>query len=154
MHDGLDGVRPKDVAAYLHPLVGYAERTVPAELQASTRLYLHATAGMRLLDPAAQKRIMDAVVVRLGRSHFLLARAEVVDGSEEGANEWVAANYLLGKLRGKLGAGGASSTVAVLGMGGASTQFAFLPDPGAAALPLPAHPVPMRCWACGRWCRR
>lgn len=132
---GLDTISPKDVGAYLTPLLKYAESMVPAARQPTTKIYLHATAGMRLLPSAAQTKIMEAVTARLRRCRFLLARAEVVDGIEEGAHEWLAANYLLGKLHGKFGADGTlSTTVAVLGMGGASTQFVFKPDIGA---PLP-----------------
>eukprot|EP01052_Picozoa_sp_SAG31_P017180 SAG31_NODE_1164_length_9581_cov_16.106623_4_plen_322_part_00 len=131
LHISLDSLRPSEVGAYLTPLLDYADSIIPSALQAHTKLYLHATAGMRLLPAAARAQVMEAAAARLHQSHFIVARVEVVDGDEEGANEWLAANYLLGNLRDEVsGHRGLSTTVAVLGMGGASTQFVFKPKEG------------------------
>ena len=118
-------------------------------------LLLGATAGVRALPAADQAALMAAAKAAIvsgwagaaggdGGGGFGAGnvRCEVLSGSTEAAEEWLAANYLHGALgfeAGAAGGGGAAAaaaaaegTVAVLGMGGSSTQLSFA-EPAAAA---------------------
>ena len=48
-------------AAYMRPLLDFARAIVPAEARRSAVLLLRATAGMRLVPPAAAQRIYDTL---------------------------------------------------------------------------------------------
>ncbi|PRP88207.1 hypothetical protein PROFUN_04030 [Planoprotostelium fungivorum] len=109
----------------LDPLIEYARKHIPAEKIPTTLLYLKATAGMRLLSPATQDYIMNAIRGYLSQTgfHFHPHWAQVITGAEEGAFGWVAVNYL-GNLLGQP----ANETVGALDLGGASVQMVYVPD--------------------------
>jgi Golgi nucleoside diphosphatase len=133
---GLSFLAPGNISgvpAYLAPLVEFAQSVVPEAVQATTPIYLQATAGMRLLPEDQQTALLEAVRDVFKGSPFEARPEEtsVISGSAEGANEWTSVNYLRGAL------GHSPSTVSVreapagvLGMGGASTQIAFKPLEG------------------------
>jgi len=94
-------------------------------------VYLTATAGMRMLPPAAQATAMAEVRAIIAASPFMFQPgwARIIAGEEEGVYGWVAANYLLGTLQAPDGSLG-TSLVGALDMGGASAQVTFLPPSG------------------------
>ena len=127
--------RPADAGPSLEPLVAWAKEHVPggASAAAATPLFLKATAGLRMLEPAQSEAILESVRATLAGSGFLFSRewAKVIDGTEEGGLGWVAANYLLGSI-GKHGAAslerGAArpAHVGLIEVGGASAQVTQL----------------------------
>ena len=82
---------PEDAAPYLMPLFEHAARVIDAEKHGATRVFVKATAGMRLLAPSAQDAIFDALAAGLGALApaafpFALRRADVgtITGTAEG----------------------------------------------------------------------
>ncbi|PRW44502.1 GDA1 CD39 nucleoside phosphatase family [Chlorella sorokiniana] len=127
--------KPDEAAASLQPLIDKALATVPAEKQASTRIQLGATAGLRFLGEAESEAILAAVRTYLReKTPFKVddADARILSGEEEGVYGWVQANYVLGHLGLP-----ANQTLAVIDMGGGSMQetFAMTPEQAAARPP-------------------
>uniref|UniRef100_A0A3Q4MHS6 Ectonucleoside triphosphate diphosphohydrolase 3 n=1 Tax=Neolamprologus brichardi TaxID=32507 RepID=A0A3Q4MHS6_NEOBR len=93
-------------------------KTIPPTKHNSTRLFLGATAGMRLLQQY------------LSSLPFMFQNASVITGQEEGLYGWITVNYLMGNLVEKnvwnayVRPQGAK-TVGSMDLGGASTQIAF-----------------------------
>ena len=149
------------VRGYLGPLLDFVREAVPGSLHSTTPIYLHATAGLRLLYPKDQKALIGAVKAVFGTSGFNFAdsNAAVISGQDEGANEWATVNYLRGTLGGNLDTGCYNSSAssltqsssssssssssdwpaATLGMGGASTQIAFSPAADTCRLLMQVH---------------
>ncbi|KAI9332200.1 nucleoside phosphatase GDA1/CD39 [Obelidium mucronatum] len=137
--EAADGPSLAATAAYLAPLVEFAQAAVPAAKHAATPLFFLATAGMRLVGGDARDRLMRYAcrAVRLGSAFDVGddcdARFRIISGEDEGLYGWLAVNYL--------NAGFAPParqtpppprpdsppTFGFLDMGGASTQFAFEP---------------------------
>jgi Golgi apyrase len=125
---------PEGVAAYLAPLLAHARAHIPPSLEATTPIFLYATAGMRLLAPEQQGRVLRAACGALkDGARFRLAAASrdgpcgasvrIITGEEEGLFGWLAVNYLMDGF-----AGANRTTFGFLDMGGASTQIAFEPS--------------------------
>lgn len=112
------------VSFFLQPLLRFAADRVPAPAQPTTRIVLHATAGLRLLSPT-ERVVIEAVARReLEESVFHLADdadVRTVAGAEEAVDLFVSVNTALCRL----GASAATPLAAVLDLGGASTQIAF-----------------------------
>ncbi|KAF8731634.1 hypothetical protein AX14_004542 [Amanita brunnescens Koide BX004] len=128
---------PEGVAAYLRPLLEHARTQVPPSLQPETPLFLLATAGMRLLTPEQQAKVLENACQFLSlHSHFKIdppsdkgpcgSSVRIITGEEEGLFGWIAVNYL---TDGFTGPPGQETTYGFLDMGGASTQIAFEPSP-------------------------
>ncbi|KAK1367345.1 Apyrase [Heracleum sosnowskyi] len=114
---------PKAAANSLQPLLEKAEAVVPQELRGKTVVRVGATAGLRQLEGDASDRILQAVRDYLKDNSRLKSKSDsvtVLDGSQEGAYEWVTINHLLGRL-GKTYA----DTVGVVDLGGGSVQMAY-----------------------------
>ncbi|KAM7500339.1 hypothetical protein LguiA_024753 [Lonicera macranthoides] len=114
---------PKAAALSLEELLQKAEAVVPRELRGSTPVKVGATAGLRQLGIDASDRILQAVRDYLKDKSSLKSRADwvtVLDGTQEGAYQWVTINYLLGHLGKKY-----SNTVGVVDLGGGSVQMAY-----------------------------
>ncbi|KAF9506812.1 hypothetical protein BS47DRAFT_1374038 [Hydnum rufescens UP504] len=128
---------PASVGAYLSPLLMHAMETIPPSLHSETPIFLLATAGMRLLSPTQQTRIIEATCsyIRLN-SAFRLDKASdqgpcgssvrIITGEEEGLYGWIAVNYLMDGFAGH--EDNHRATYGFLDMGGASTQIAFEPS--------------------------
>lgn len=114
---------PQEAANSLVSLLKEAEAVVPKDLLEKTPVKVGATAGLRQLDGDAPDRILQAVKDLLKDKSELKSDPNwvtVLDGTQEGAYQWVTVNYLLGKLGKKY-----SSTVGVVDLGGGSVQMAY-----------------------------
>ncbi|KAK7377786.1 hypothetical protein VNO80_03218 [Phaseolus coccineus] len=114
---------PKKAAESLVPLLDKAESVVPRELRSKTPVRVGATAGLRALEGDASDKILQAVRDLLKDKSSLRSETDavtVLDGTQEGAYQWVTINYLLGNL-GK----DYSKTVGVVDLGGGSVQMAY-----------------------------
>lgn len=126
---------PEGVHKYLAPLLEHARTQIPPSLESETPLFLLATAGMRLLTPVQQARVLSATCKYLkGASTFRIddeskdgpcgSSVRIITGEEEGLYGWIAVNYLMDGFYGK----DKKTTYGFLDMGGASTQIAFEPS--------------------------
>ncbi|XP_019429644.1 PREDICTED: apyrase 2-like [Lupinus angustifolius] len=114
---------PQEAAESLVSLLDKAESVVPQELRSKTPVRVGATAGLRALEGDASDRILQAVRDLLKDRSALKSDSDavtVLDGTQEGAFQWVTINYLLGNL-GK----DYSKTVGVVDLGGGSVQMAY-----------------------------
>ncbi|KAF9218087.1 hypothetical protein BS17DRAFT_770923, partial [Gyrodon lividus] len=130
---------PEGVANYLEPLLQHAHSQIPPSLESDTPLFLLATAGMRLLTPHQQARVLNAACTYLrSASSFRIepeskdgpcgSSVQIITGEEEGLFGWIAVNYLMDGFNGRNK--GEKTTYGFLDMGGASTQIAFEPADG------------------------
>ncbi|OHS96566.1 hypothetical protein TRFO_37275 [Tritrichomonas foetus] len=109
----------------------YASERIPAAYLEKTRIYVYATAGMRLLSDIDQEIVINKTFDYLtAHSPFKVKRknVRVIDGIEEGIFGWLSVNHLLGNFINK------KPTVGALDMGGASFQIAL--EVGAKEKPL------------------
>ncbi|KAI7735432.1 hypothetical protein M8C21_033033 [Ambrosia artemisiifolia] len=114
---------PKEAADSLLPLLEKAEKVVPQSMREKTPVKVGATAGLRQLGVDASERILQAVKDVLKVKSSLKSNDDwvtVLDGTQEGAYQWVTINYLLKKLGKKY-----SQTVGVVDLGGGSVQMAY-----------------------------
>jgi hypothetical protein len=101
------GTRPHETVDYLMQLVRDATPLVPPHLRSQTPLFVHATAGMRLIPEEQQQGVYDALFAGLwarqaqdesevGAVPFLLRRENfaTLTGDEEGFFGLLAVNYL------------------------------------------------------------
>ncbi|XP_021281853.1 apyrase 2-like isoform X2 [Herrania umbratica] len=122
---------PQAAANSLRTLLDKAESVVPLDLRSKTPVRVGATAGLRALEGDASDRILHAVSELLKDRSTLKYEANgvrILDGSQEGAYEWVTINYLLGNL-GRTYA----DTVGIVDLGGGSVQMAYAISENAAA---------------------
>ena len=84
-------------------------------------VYFYATAGMRLLPQAKQKKYYDEVQHWFAQhNEWQLKEAKTITGNEEGLYDWLSVNYHLGTFE-----SAQNTSVGVMDMGGASVQIAF-----------------------------
>jgi hypothetical protein len=130
---GIDGVNVDVGMTQLRMLLLSVESALPSNANPATiPVYLGATAGMRLVDASVGANLLSDVRKVLRESNFLFANdgwARIISGEEEGAYDWLVANYLANdgymprydaeydidvRLRGAMDLGGASVQVSYL----------------------------------------
>ncbi|XP_064631783.1 ectonucleoside triphosphate diphosphohydrolase 1-like isoform X2 [Lineus longissimus] len=136
---------PKDAGPSLVDCIHQAAVShIPQNSHHETRIYLGATAGMRMLyekDSKASDAIMQSVRKTLKEFPFKFSdpadQARIISGREEGSFSWVTSNYLSGifavsdsgKVVPRADADTPSRTFGALDLGGASTQITYQPAP-------------------------
>jgi hypothetical protein len=84
-------------------------------------VYFYATAGMRLLPQAKQKKYYDEITKWFSQhSEWRLVEAKTLTGNQEGLYDWLSVNYHMGSFDSPT-----NQTIGVMDMGGASVQIAF-----------------------------
>ncbi|KAK6464260.1 nucleoside diphosphatase [Scheffersomyces coipomensis] len=116
-------------------LLTLASSVVPKSQHYRTPIFLHSTAGMRLLTPTQQQQILTSICNYItNNSDFYIpecsSHINVIDGDFEGIYGWLAINSLKGSFdHPELHNHGKSHyTYGLLDMGGASTQVVFQPN--------------------------
>ncbi|KAK6455104.1 nucleoside diphosphatase [Scheffersomyces xylosifermentans] len=115
-------------------LMKFAEGIIPSESHRDTPVFVLATAGMRLLDPKVQKRILKETCSSIKKhTSFLLPpecrdAVQVIDGETEGIYGWLGLNYLMGQFDKYDTKQEEHESIGFMDMGGASTQIAFVPS--------------------------
>lgn len=107
-------------------IIIYASQKIPSSYLEKTRIYVYATAGMRLLSDIDQERVLNATVSYLKENSPFKVKpnnVRIIDGIEEGIFGWVSVNHLLGNFINN------RPTVGALDMGGASFQIALEVSP-------------------------
>lgn len=120
---------------HLKYLLATASRVVPKSQHYRTPIFLHSTAGMRLLTPLEQQKILNNICEYFqSQSDFFLpdcaSHINVIEGDIEGIYGWLAINYLVGSFDNPMNHqhGKDHTTYGLLDMGGASTQVVFQPN--------------------------
>ncbi|MCO5588027.1 hypothetical protein L7F22_041981 [Adiantum nelumboides] len=113
---------PEGGANSLRTLLNDAINAVPSKQRSETPVRLGATAGLRTLPGSAAQKLLEAVTTLLTDSPFKFQPdwVSILDGTQEGAYEWVTINYLLGNIGQDFG-----NTVGVVDLGGGSVQMAY-----------------------------
>lgn len=120
---------------HLDYLLQLASAVVPKSQHSRTPIFLHATAGMRLLLPSDQAPILETACEYLqANSDFFIpdctSHVNVIDGDTEGIYGWLSINYMIQAFdKPELHQHGKNhTTYGLLDMGGASTQVVFQPN--------------------------
>ena len=133
---------PQDAGASLQGLIDFMKEQVPEKDWAVTPIWLKATAGLRMLEPAKSEAVLESVRTFLGNkanSPFLFrpSFAKIIPGNEEGGFGWIAYNYLKRIIGPKRTPNSLETPYAVVEMGGASSQVSQLAPNAAAAAKIP-----------------
>ncbi|CCG25858.1 hypothetical protein CORT_0C04840 [Candida orthopsilosis Co 90-125] len=120
---------------HLSKLLSRASKIVPKAQHHRTPIFLHATAGMRLLSPTEQQQILNEICLFFeNKSDFFIpdcaSHVNVIDGDYEGLYGWLSINTLIGAFGDPSSHqhGKNHTTYGLLDMGGASTQVVFQPN--------------------------
>ena len=127
---------PQKIGNYhLKHLLQLASSVVPKSQHYRTPIFLHSTAGMRLLTPTEQTLILNNICSYItNNSDFYIpecaSHINVIDGDFEGIYGWLSINSLKGAFDNpeQHDHGKSHSTYGLLDMGGASTQVVFQPN--------------------------
>jgi len=128
----MQSAAPADAGKSLRELLKFARDKIPAEAMTTTPTFLMATAGLRLVGPAAKDAILRSVCDELSNSGVLFRCewATLLDGVDEGLYGWVTVNY----LRETLYPPTTKEPVGIIDLGGGSVQIVF-EQPEAASAP-------------------
>lgn len=133
-HTGLATLHenPKGIEKHIKGLLRLASEVVPKSQHYRTPIFVHSTAGMRLIPEDRQKVVLDEVCkILTNQSDFFIpdcsSHVNIIDGETEGLYGWLALNYLKG-LFSTLETPAEPSTYGFLDMGGMSTQVVFQPN--------------------------
>ena len=93
-----ESLRPQDVGESMSSLIEHAKLVVPQSHHEKTRIYLKATAGMRLLKSTERENILRSVRQYLGKTPFAFEPhfASVISGKREAMYAWVSVNHATG----------------------------------------------------------
>ncbi|XP_066207579.1 ectonucleoside triphosphate diphosphohydrolase 3 [Saccopteryx leptura] len=127
------GKTPQEAPKAFEDCMQKVKEQIPGHLHGSTRVYLGATAGMRLLrlqNETAANEVLASIQNYFNSQPFDFRGAQIISGQEEGIYGWITANYLMGNFLEKdlwhmwVHPNGVETTGA-LDLGGASTQISF-----------------------------
>lgn len=124
----------KGIEKHIKSLLRLAAEVVPKSQHYRTPIFVHSTAGMRLIPEDRQKVVLDEVCgVITNQSDFYIpdcsSHINIIDGETEGLYGWLALNYLKGLFdMPSSGDDITPSTYGFLDMGGMSTQVVFQPS--------------------------
>nr|AJE28196.1 ectonucleoside triphosphate diphosphohydrolase 3 [Castor fiber] len=130
------GNNSQDVPKAFEDCMLKVKEQVPLPLHRSTRIYLGATAGMRLLrlqNETAANEVLASIQSYFKSQPFDFRGAQIISGQEEGVYGWITANYIKGNFLEKnlwhmwVHPHGVETTGA-LDLGGASTQISFVAE--------------------------
>lgn len=127
------GKNPQDAPKAFEDCMQKVKEQIPAHLHPSTRIYLGATAGMRLLrlqNETTANEVLASIQNYFKFQPFDFRGAQIISGQEEGIYGWITANYLMGNFLEKdlwhmWAHPSGVETTGALDLGGASTQIAF-----------------------------
>ncbi|MFT5821747.1 MAG: Golgi nucleoside diphosphatase [Crocinitomix sp.] len=116
-------MHPDSILTLMGTLLSFAESEIDSAHWKETKLYLMATAGMRLVEKKQQK-ITIATLTSFFKinSEFNFEKAVILSGQYEGLYAWSALNYLDDSFN------PLTARESMLEMGGASTQIAFIAE--------------------------
>lgn len=123
----------KAFSQHIHPLLKKAEKIIPSNKLKDTPVFVHATAGMRLIPEKKRNAILHDVCSNIQKStKFKMvdcaSQVQIIDGETEGIYGWIGLNYLLGNFDNYNMYAKDHFTVGFMDMGGASAQIAFVPS--------------------------
>ena len=100
------------------PMVKFLINNIPQEHLPKTKIYVFATAGLRILNESLKAAILERTQERLHLSplHVKKENIRIMSGTEEAVYGWISVNYLLDSFDDSKGA---------IDMGGASTQVSY-----------------------------
>jgi Golgi nucleoside diphosphatase len=132
---------PSSASDYLDPLIAFAAKSIPEHKHSETKLYILATAGMRLLDPVSREAILNDLRTDIPKKYkFLVEKdnVQVISGKDEGIYSWISLNYMKHKFDHRMTPQKPvvinlenrkmmtrERTIGMIEMGGASVQIAF-----------------------------
>ena len=122
---------PKGVGAYLQRMFERAVKMIPTDALRNTRVFIRATAGMRLVEKALQKDLYDQIAFYAFpsfRMPFGLPREHLstISGEDEAWYAFLAVNYLTERIgRDLQPTHGGKALAGALDLGGKSTQIVF-----------------------------
>ena len=110
------------ISKIFDPFIKLAVQSIPSSSISKARMFVYATAGMRLLGLAEQERIINKTYKYLHekapfkvKPHYV----RVINGCEEGIFAWLSVNHLQGLFQSK------TETQGAMDVGGASMQIAL-----------------------------
>ncbi|NOQ72882.1 MAG: hypothetical protein GQ574_12815 [Crocinitomix sp.] len=116
-------MHPDSILTLMNTLLTFAESKIDSAYWKETKLYLMATAGMRLVEKKQQKQTMRELSAFFKKnSKFNFKKALILSGQYEGLYGWSALNYLDDSFN------PLTARESMLEMGGASTQITFLAE--------------------------
>ena len=113
------------ISQIFDPIIQYYSQRIPPKFLIKTRIFVYATAGLRLLDETQQYYVMNQTYsYLLKKSPFKIKPryVRVISGIEEGIYGWISANHLKNRFCRNC------NTFGALDMGGASNQIAVQID--------------------------
>lgn len=117
------GDEPEKASDYMAPIMEFISESIPSEKHIDTPVYFMATAGLRLLDSATQRKILNDITRDLRvKFDFPRIKSQVISGTHEGVYSWLSLNmkkYVDGSTNHNI------KTYGMIEMGGASVQVAF-----------------------------
>ncbi|KAL5111218.1 Ectonucleoside triphosphate diphosphohydrolase 1 [Taenia crassiceps] len=129
--------QPSDAFNTLEPyILRLLGQNIPAESRNFTRMFLAATAGMRLLtleNPLQSEAIIENLQLQLPQVGLVIdnpySDVRIMSGRDEGIYAWITVNYLTKKLGSRdVPPVDEKQTIGALDLGGASTQITFVPE--------------------------
>jgi len=132
-YDGTGNKSPTLAGKSLAPLIKAAKTLVPSEEQSKTKIFVYATAGMRMLNDTQSSAIYQDISSFLkdsNNSPFQFAEAKTLSGGHEGLFGQFSVNYFQGTLDSTPNptAADPEGWWGALDCGGASNQITFKPS--------------------------